>query len=85
MSNSQTDENNRTTYARAVLEYDKQHGDELLSAITKAIVDTSMVSDCNRRHSNRRNRRGPGDNAGIGPRHVAIGIPLANGNPQDRR
>jgi hypothetical protein len=47
MSNSQTDENNRTTYARAVLEYDKQHEDELLSAITKAIVDTSMVSDCN--------------------------------------
>ena len=47
MSNSQTDENNRTTYARAVLEYDKQHEDELLSAITKAIVGTSMVSDCN--------------------------------------
>jgi len=37
----------RTTYARAALEYDREHEQALLEAITKAIFEASMVSDCN--------------------------------------
>jgi hypothetical protein len=35
-----------TTYARATLEYDFEHEQALMQAITEAIFATSMVSDC---------------------------------------
>ena len=37
----------RTTYAKAVLEYDEEHERALLDAITQAIFETSRVSDAN--------------------------------------
>jgi hypothetical protein len=37
----------QTTYARATLEYDTDHERALLTAITQAILETSMVGDCN--------------------------------------
>jgi hypothetical protein len=37
----------RTSYARAAAGYDEAFERELLEAITRAIADASMVSDCN--------------------------------------
>ena len=37
----------QTTYARATLEYDKDHERALLEAITRAIFESSTVSDAN--------------------------------------
>ena len=37
----------QTTFARATLEYDKDHERALLDAITQAIFETSRVSDAN--------------------------------------
>jgi hypothetical protein len=37
----------RTTYARARVAYDPDHENELVEAITRAIFETSMVSDVN--------------------------------------
>jgi hypothetical protein len=37
----------QTTYDRAKLEYDKDHEAALLEAITRTIVETSVVSDVN--------------------------------------
>jgi hypothetical protein len=37
----------QTTFARATLEYDKAHERAPLEAITKAITETSSLSDCN--------------------------------------
>ncbi len=38
---------NRSKYARATLEYDDEHERALLDAIIRAILEASMVSDCN--------------------------------------
>ena len=38
----------QTTFARATLEYDKDHERALLEAITRAIFETSAVSDAMR-------------------------------------
>jgi hypothetical protein len=37
----------RTTYAKAMLEYDKAHEQELLRVITEAIINASILSDAN--------------------------------------
>ena len=37
----------RTTYARAALEYDKAHEQELLRVIAEAIINASILSDAN--------------------------------------
>ena len=37
----------QTTYARATLEYDKDHERALMEAITRAIFESSTVSDAN--------------------------------------
>ena len=39
--------NTQTTFARVTLEYDKAHERAPLEAITKAIFETSRLSDCN--------------------------------------
>ena len=41
------DDTRRASYARAALEYDEEHERALLQAITQAIFETSIVSDCN--------------------------------------
>ena len=37
----------QTSYEKAVLEYDPEHERALMEAITQAIFEASMVSDCN--------------------------------------
>ena len=44
---SVNDDARRATYARASLKYDEEHEKALLQAITEAIFETSIVSDCN--------------------------------------
>ena len=39
--------NTQTTFARVTLEYDKAHERAPLEAKTKAIFETSRLSDCN--------------------------------------
>ena len=39
--------NTQTTFAHVTLEYDKAHERAPLEAITKAIFETSRLSDCN--------------------------------------